>query len=113
MLQQMHLTTENIINASKKLGALHEKFTERGEKEAIYDFTRMLKQRVSRVKTARGFVAAYNKAVTDIGDKNKVPEAWDKSTEGFIQQVMPFVAKEIFGQNFADEVKSIDGIESR
>lgn len=117
MIHEIHSTTANAhaIEASKKLDEIHTKFSARGEREAIYDFARMLRQRMrmSKIRTAKNFVTAYEKAVTDIGDENKVPYAWDKSTEGFVHEVMPFITKELFGVSFAKEVEYATSASSR
>lgn len=110
MIQETHLITANLIRASKKLGEIHTQFSTQGEKDAVYDFARMLTRRIIRVRTARDFVTVYEKAVTDIRDKNKVPEVWDESTVGFVHELMPFVARELFGVSFAKEVECVERV---
>lgn len=106
MKQQMYLTAQNIIAAKKKLDEAHKKFSKPGERDAVYDFARMLKLRISR-GTAQDFITAYDKAVNDLSDENKMSEIYDEATKGFIHDMVSFIAKYMFGANFAEEVKNI------
>lgn len=78
----------------KKIQEIHIYFKGQ-EKEVIHDFENCLKK---RYREESSFFVAYEKAANDLGNEEEVPEAYDKSTIGWIKDCMPFISEKIFSK---------------
>lgn len=104
MIFVMFITKQKIVKAKKKLDAVHLIFKKPSEQEAVIDFANCLKKHLKN-GTAKDFLKSCDSAADDIADGTKVPEPYDSYTVGVMRDMADIFAREIFGKNFAKEVR--------